>query len=168
MNNYRPISIISVVANVFERNIYDQAFTYVTEHNSIFSHQSGFRRLQSTVTALLEATDNWVFNIDSGNVNAVVFLDLKKAFDTVDHDILSSKLNVYGIRGAENNWFKSYLNGRNEIKCFVNGCLSGNRSLTCSIPQGSIIGPLLFLLYITTYQIAYHIRSLECMQTTLT
>ena len=72
MNNYRPISIISVVANVFERNIYDQAFTYVTEHNSIFSHQSGFRRLQSTITALLEATDNWAFNIDSGNVNAVV------------------------------------------------------------------------------------------------
>ena len=166
MNNYRPISIISVVANVFERNIYDQAFTYVTEHNSIFSHQSGFRRLHSTVTALLEATDNWAFNIDSGNVNAVVLLDLEKAFDTLDHNILLSKRNVYGIRAAQINWLKSYLNGRNE-KCFVNGCLSGNRSLTCSIPQGSIIGPLLFLLYITTYQIAYHIRCLECMQTIL-
>ena len=114
MNNYRPISIIPVVAKVFERIIYDQAFAYVTEHNLISSHQSGFRRLHSTVTALLEATDNWAFNIDSGNVNAVVFLDLKKAFDTVDHDILLSKLNVYGIRGAENNWFKSYLNSRNQ------------------------------------------------------
>ena len=92
----------------------------ITEHNLISSHQSGFRRLHSTVTALLEAMDNWAFNIDSGNVNAVVFLDLKikKAFDTVDHDILLSKLNVYGIRGAENNWFKSYLNGRNQ-KCFL-------------------------------------------------
>ena len=153
MNNYRPISIIPVVAKVFERIIYDQAFAYVTEHNLISRHQSGFRRLHSTVT-LLEATDNWAFNIDSGNVNAVVFLDLKKAFDTVDYDILLSKLNVYGIRGAENNWFKSYLNGRDQ-KCFVNGCLSENRSLTCSIPK-------------MTYQIAYRIRSLECMQTTLT
>ena len=79
MNNYRPISIIPVVANVFERIIYDQAFAYVTEHNLISSHQSGLRRLHSTVTALLEATDNWAFNIDNGNVNAVVFLDLKKA-----------------------------------------------------------------------------------------
>ena len=63
MNNYRPISIIPVVANVSERIIYDQTFAYVTEHNSICSHQSGFRRLHSTVTALLEATDNWAFNI---------------------------------------------------------------------------------------------------------
>ena len=102
MNNYRSISII--VAKVYNRIIYDQAFAYVTEHNLISSHQSGFRHLHSTVTALLEATDNWVFNIDSGNVNAVVFLDLKKPFDTVDHDVLLSKLNVYGIRGAENNW----------------------------------------------------------------
>ena len=91
----------------------------ITEHNLISSHQSGFRRLHSTVTALLEATDNLAFNIDSGNVNAVVFLDLKQAFDTVDHDILLSKLNVYGIRGAGNIWFKSYLYGRNQ-KCFVN------------------------------------------------
>ena len=107
------------MAKVFESIIYDQAFAYVTEHNLISSYQSGFRRLQSTITALLEATDNWAFNIDSGNVNAVVFLDLKKVFDTVDHDILLSKLNVCDMRGAENNWFKSYLNGRNQ-KCFVN------------------------------------------------
>jgi len=147
LNNYRPISIIPVVAKVFERIIYDQAFAYLTEHNLISSHQSGFRCLHSTVTALLEATDNWAYNIDSGNVNAVVFLDLKKAFDTVDHDILLSKLNVYGFRGAANNWFKSYLNCRNQ-KCFVNGCISENRSLTCGIPQGTILGPLLFLLYI--------------------
>ena len=67
-------------------------------------YQRGFRSLHSTVTALLEATDNWAFNIDRGNVNAVVFLDLKKAFDTVDHDILLSKMNLYGIQRTALDW----------------------------------------------------------------
>ena len=88
LNNYRPIPVIPVVAKVFERIIYDQLYDYLTENNLISSHQSGFRSLHSTVTALLEATDNWAYNIEQGKVNAVVFLDLKKAFDTVDHDIL--------------------------------------------------------------------------------
>ena len=91
MNNYRPISVISVVAKVFERITYDQVYPYLSEHNIISKSQSGFCSVHSTVTALLEATDSWGFDIDRGNVNAVVFLDLKKAFGTVDHAILLSK-----------------------------------------------------------------------------
>ena len=101
----------------------------------------------STVTALLEATDNWAFNIDRGYVNAVVFLDLKKAFDTVNHPILLSKLSSYGVKGNAYDLLASYLDKRTQ-KCAVNGVLSKSCTLTCGIPQGTILGPLLFLLYI--------------------
>ena len=147
LNNYRPISIIPVVAKVFERIVYNQFYEYLTENNLISSSQSGFRSFHSTATALLEATDSWAFNIDKGNVNAVVFLDLKKAFDTVDHTILLSKLKAFGVTGVTYNWFNSYLDDRKQ-KCFVNGCLSDSKPLLCGIPQGTILGPLLFLLYI--------------------
>ena len=84
LDNYRPISIIPAVAKVFERIIYDQLYAYLLANNLLSTHQSGFRSLHSTVTFLLEATDDWAFNVDQGNGNAVVFLDLKKAFDTVE------------------------------------------------------------------------------------
>ena len=80
LNNYRPISVISVIAKVFERIVYDQLYNFLTNEDIISNYQSGFRSLHSTATALLEATDNWAFNIDRGNVNAVVFLDFKKGF----------------------------------------------------------------------------------------
>ena len=133
LNNYRPISVISVIAKVFERVIYDQLYNFLTNEDIISNHQSGLRSLHSTVTALLEATDDWAFNIDRSSVNAVVLLDLKKAFDTVDHDILLSKMNLYGIQGTALNWFKSYLTNRTQ-RCFVNGSLSRICSLKCGLP----------------------------------
>ena len=99
LNNHRPISVISVVAKVFGRIVYDQLYNLLNSEEIISKQQSGFRSLHSTVTALLEATDSWAFNIDRGYVNAVVFLDLKKAFNTVDHEILLTKMNRCGIQG---------------------------------------------------------------------
>ena len=138
------------ICNIFNQSIrivYDQLYAYLEEHSIICKYQSGFRSTHSTVTALLEATDTWAYNIDRGKINAVVFLDLKKAFDTVDHKMLLSKLSHYGICGNAYNWSKSYLENRTQL-CSINGSLSKNRSLTCGVPQGTILGPLLFLLYI--------------------
>ena len=150
---YRPISAISVIAKVFERIVYDQLYNFLTNEDIISNHQSSFLSLHSTVTALLEATDNWPFNIDRGNVNAVVFLDLKTAFDTVDHDILLSKMNLYGIQGTALDWFKSYLTNHTQ-RCLVNGSLSRICSLKCGVPQGTILGPFYFLFILMTCQTA--------------
>ena len=117
----------------------------MSNEDIISTHQSVFRSLHSTVTAALEATDNWAFNIDRGDVNAVVFLDFKKAFDTVDHDILLSKMNLHGILGIARDWFRSYLTNRT-LRCLVYGSLSRICSLKCGVPQGTILGPLLFLI----------------------
>ena len=147
VNNYRRISVISVVAKVFERIVYDQLYAYLEEHSIICKYQSGFRSTHTTVPALLEATDTWAYNIDRGKINAVVFLEFKKAFDTVDHKILLSKLSHYSICRNAYKWFKSYLENRTQMFS-INGSLSNNRSLTCGVPQWTILGPLLFLLYI--------------------
>ena len=127
LNNYCPISVISVVAKVFERIVYDQLYAYLEEHDIVCKYQSGFRAIHSTVTALLEATDTWAYKTDRGKIEVVLLLDLKKAFGTVDHEILLSKLNPYGINGIAHQWFQSYLEDRTQM-CPTNGLLSSNCS----------------------------------------
>ena len=167
LDNYRPISIIPVVAKVFERIIYDQLYAYLMANDLLSTHQSGFRSLHSTVTSLLEATDDWAFNIDQGNVNAVVFLDLKKAFDTVDHNILISKLSAYGIRGTSIEWFKSYLSERNQ-KCFINALFLAIVCCRVVSLRGQFWARSFFSYILTIYRIVSCTPSRECMPMTPT
>ena len=119
--NYRPISIVSVIAKVFGRRVHDQFYTYLSSNQLINPYQSGFRSTFSSLTSLLESTNNWCVNIDRGLLNGVVFIDLKKVFvfDTIDYDILLSKLSAYGVDELALTWFRSYLTNRRQT-CFVN------------------------------------------------
>ena len=117
------------------------------EKNIIIDDQSGFRQHHSTETILLDSTNEWLKNMDKGLMNGVLFLDLKKAFDTVNHKILLHKLELYGVRGRSQKWFRSYFSNRKQV-CAVNGKLSHEKEIHCGRPQGSNLGPFLFLLYI--------------------
>ena len=147
LGNYRPISVLSTVSKVFEKIIYKQINKYFNDNKLFTKYQSGFRKGYSASTALLSVTNEWLCNIDKGLINCVLFLDLKKAFDTVNHDILIEKLKHYSFQKQSLSWFKSYLKDRKQF-CKINQTQSSIRNVRCGIPQGSTLGPLLFFIYI--------------------
>ena len=153
-NNYRPISLLSIFSKLFEKCIYKRLYSYLEKNNLIYEKQFGFRKGYSTNHALISLIETIKSYLDKDNLVCGVFIDLQKAFDTVDHDILLYKIYHYGIRGEAYNWIKGFLTNRKQY-VNISGFESSKQSITCGVPQGSTLGPLLFLLYINDLNRAF-------------
>lgn len=147
IGNYRPVSVLTGFSKIFERIVHNRIYNFISKHDIMFKSQYGYRPGHSTELALTEALEVLYDAIDNKRISVGVFLDLSKAFDTIDHRILFMKLSHYGIRGTGLDWIRSYLSNR---KQFTN-CLhtdSDCMNVVCGVPQGSILGPLLFIIYV--------------------
>ena len=147
VSNYRPISVLPTFSKIAEGLVYIRLENYIIENAILHQNQFGFRSKLSTCMALLELIDKLSRSIDDRQLTIGVFVDLAKAFDTVNHQVLLAKLEHYGIRGTALNWFRSYLSNRKQF-VLINNFKSELKNINCGVPQGSILGPILFLLYI--------------------
>ena len=146
-SNYRPVSVLPAFSKILERLMYNRLLSFINKFSLLHPYQFGFRNNHSPELALLYLVDKISNALDNGECVLGLFLDFSKAFDTVNHDILLTKLEYLGIRGIPLEWFKSYLADRRQYVIY-NGIKSSCKTITCGVPQGSILGPLLFLLYI--------------------
>ena len=146
-SNYIPISLLSQFSKILEK-IFNKRLTSFIEAQHILSDgQYGFRNNHSTSLALTEFVEKFTSAMDKSQTTIGVFIDIRKAFYTVDHNILLSKLQCYGVRGLALEWITSYLSNRRQYVCY-NNSNSEFKEIKCGVPQGSILGPLLFILYI--------------------
>ena len=144
--NYRPISLLSSISKCLEKIIYKHLYEHCIDNNLLIENNSGFKQNDSTVNLLVNITHQIYKSIDEGKDICVVFLDVSKAFDKVWHEGLLFKLKQIGVCGSILNWFTSYLSDRSQ-KVVINGKSSNSKSIFAGVPQGSILGPLLFLIY---------------------
>ena len=147
LSNYRPISLLSNLNKIFEKIIFNLLYCFLEKYDCIYELQYGFRAKHSTTHALINIIERIRVALDNNQPVSGVFVDFQKAFDTVNHTILLSKLEYYGIRGHIKGWFKSYLHKRKQ-SVIINGYESEIQILNHGVPQGSVLGSLLFLIYI--------------------
>ena len=146
-SNYRPVSVLPCFSKVMERLIFNRCMNYIDKNNILNDKQFGFRSNHSTYMAIIDLVDKITNAVEKNESTLGIFLDLSKAFDTIDHNILLYKLEYYGFRGIVQKWFKSYLQNRKQFVKYQS-CDSEFKNIKCGVPQGSILGPLLFILYI--------------------
>ena len=150
--NYRPISLLLTLSKLLEKIVYTRTYSFLDKTGQIFKSQYGFRSKHSCEHAITELLGEIVKKLEHKKHTIAVFLDLSKAFDTLDHDILLMKMECYGIRGIALNWFKDYLtNGQLRSKCLVSNSelpvYSQTMRINFGAPEGSCLGPLIFLLF---------------------
>ena len=146
-SNYRPVSVLPLFSKIMERLMYSRLLSFINKHNILYAYQFGFTMQHSPNLALIVLVDRISKALENGDFVLGLFLDFSKAFDTVNLSILCEKLEFYGVRGLALQWFQSYLSDRTQYVEY-NNVHSGKGIITCGVPQASIFGPLLFLLYI--------------------
>ena len=150
IKNYRPVSVLPCFSKILKKLMYNRISNFIHKHSLLNDYQFGFRQKRSTNQALIVLLDKLTAALDNGDIVLGVFLDFSKAFDTVDHQILLNKMYMYGIRGIAFKWMESYLSNRRQFVLFKDVKSEYLMPLlhTCGVPQGSIMGQLLFLLYV--------------------
>ena len=134
-SNYRPISLLSSFHKIFEKLVKEKVLNFLSKNEILYKYQFGFRKSHSTNLALLEVVETLYANLDVDNYGLGIYLDLQKAFDTVDHNILLSKLSHYGIRGNALNWFETFLKGRKQFTSVNGTCSKTSLSLAAEFPK---------------------------------
>ena len=144
--NYRPVAIVPILSKILERVIFNQMVQYLNANNLLHPNHHAFRTQHNTTTALIQMYDGWLQAVESGQLAGVCMLDMSAAFDVVDHDLLLQKLSIYGFEESLLAWTRSYLHGRSQC-VVINGCLSKLLPVSTGVPQGSILGPLLYTIF---------------------
>ena len=144
--NYRPVALLPIASKILERAVFLQLIAYLENNDLLHPSHHGFRSKHNTSTALLQMVDVWLEALEDDEVSAVVMLDMSAAFDVVDHRILLDKLEQFGLDAPSKLWFESYLTGRTQ-QVFIDGSYSESLELEAGVPQGSILGPLLYICF---------------------